>query len=105
MPTINKSSKPASWVARPKAHQQHAQDNQQFYNSTAWRTVSRGYRSQHPLCRICMDKGLVEAGTCVDHIVPINQGGARWDWANLQTLCHRCHARKSGAEAHNKHNT
>jgi len=30
-----------------------------------------------------------------DHIVPIARGGARYDLANGQTLCIRCHARKT----------
>ena len=36
----------------------------------------------------------------VDHIVPINKGGAKLDIGNLQSLCNLCHNRKSGREAH-----
>jgi len=32
-----------------------------------------------------------------DHIVPIRQGGERYDLANGQTLCIACHGRKTGA--------
>lgn len=35
-----------------------------------------------------------------DHIVPINEGGAMYDWDNLQSLCTQCHNSKSGKEAH-----
>ena len=38
-------------------------------------------------------------GTEVDHIVPVGEGGAKTDPANLQTLCATCHAVKSKAEA------
>lgn len=33
-----------------------------------------------------------------DHIVPINEGGARYDVANGQTLCVRCHGAKTRQE-------
>lgn len=33
-----------------------------------------------------------------DHIVPINQGGARFDVENGQTLCIACHGRKTRRE-------
>jgi 5-methylcytosine-specific restriction endonuclease McrA len=33
-----------------------------------------------------------------DHIVPVSQGGERYDVANGQCLCVRCHGRKTRAE-------
>ncbi|WP_410877379.1 HNH endonuclease [Nocardia sp. A7] len=35
----------------------------------------------------------------VDHITPVSQGGDRYDWANLQSLCHDHHEHKSLLEA------
>ena len=35
----------------------------------------------------------------VDHITPINQGGATLDWNNLQAMNSKCHNKKSGREA------
>lgn len=37
-------------------------------------------------------------GVEVDHIIPVGEGGAKTDPANLQTLCATCHAVKSKAE-------
>ena len=34
----------------------------------------------------------------VDHIVPINKGGAPLDLNNLQSLCNACHAAKSAKD-------
>jgi 5-methylcytosine-specific restriction protein A len=34
----------------------------------------------------------------VDHIVPIDQGGAMWDEGNHQVLCAACHRRKTATE-------
>lgn len=45
-------------------------------------------------CRYCGGVGRLE----VDHIRPVSRGGAPYDPANLQTLCRRCHIRKTKAE-------
>ena len=34
----------------------------------------------------------------VDHILPINSGGAARDPRNLQSLCHACHNAKTNTE-------
>jgi len=44
---------------------------------------------------VCSDKREAQA----DHIVPIRQGGERYDVANGQTLCLACHSRKTAHEA------
>lgn len=38
------------------------------------------------------------AAVVVDHVVPIKDGGARFDWVNLQSLCVSCHNRKTATE-------
>jgi 5-methylcytosine-specific restriction endonuclease McrA len=48
-----------------------------------------------PLCEGC---NAVVAGQHVDHIVPLDQGGAAYDPANLQVLCIACHNAKTKAE-------
>ena len=45
-----------------------------------------------------MRMGVIASATDVDHIVPIADGGAPLDQANLQSLCHECHSRKTIAE-------
>lgn len=46
-----------------------------------------------PLCVQC---GAI--ATDLDHIVPIEQGGAIWDRSNHQSLCRSCHSAKTSAE-------
>lgn len=49
----------------------------------------------------CRDCGRVcgsEREAHADHVVPINQGGDRYDVANGQCLCHVCHSRKTRRE-------
>jgi len=66
-----------------------------------WDRVRNYHLFLEPLCRHCSAESpdQVTAGTEVDHITPIRVGGARLDHANLQTLCHQHHARKSLEDA------
>lgn len=50
---------------------------------------------ENPLCVECESVAEV-----VDHIVSIRDGGDKLSWSNLQSMCHKCHNRKSGREAH-----
>ena len=52
----------------------------------AWACASCG--------RVCGDKREAHA----DHVVPVSEGGARYDVANGQCLCVRCHGKKTRAE-------
>ncbi|MFM8735387.1 MAG: HNH endonuclease [Pirellulales bacterium] len=46
----------------------------------------------------CVDCGRIDQANHADHVVPIAHGGARYDLANGQTLCHSCHSRKTARE-------
>lgn len=66
----------------------------------------RGYGREHvrlraillqtePLCRLCKAKGRATPATIADHIVPIANGGAVHDLANMQPVCDPCHRDKT----------
>ena len=59
-----------------------------------WRRVSVWFRKAHPVCeyRIRCNGALA---TEVDHIIPLDEGGARYEWENLRATCHRCHVAKT----------
>lgn len=48
---------------------------------------------------ICEQPGCRALATEVDHIQGVGDGGERYDWTNLQSLCTPCHERKTLAEA------
>ena len=73
--------------------------NKGFYTSTTWRRARAAYLAAHPLCVECFKAHRFTAATVVDHIKPINEGGAPLDPANFQALCAACHNKKSGSEA------
>ncbi len=70
-----------------------------FYQSRQWRSVRAAFLREHPLCGACGAKGLLVAARVVDHVLPIKDGGARFDAANLQSLCVPCHNSKTARES------
>lgn len=72
----------------------------QFYNSKAWRKLSKKYRDKHYLCEECQkeakqgNKYTIELSEEVHHIQPIKTPEGwerRLDWNNLKALCHIHH--------------
>ena len=72
---------------------------QAFYNTPAWRRTREAYRqSVGGLCEDCKDKGIIRAGDCVHHVIPLSptnlsNENITLNWANLRLLCDECHAR------------
>ena len=70
-----------------------------FYQSVRWREVRAAFLREHALCGACAARGRVVAAVVVDHVVPIKDGVARFDWANLAALCVADHNAKTAREA------
>ena len=81
-----------------KRIQQRASPNREVYNSRRWKAVARLHKSLNPLCVECEKQGIIMPVEVTDHILPINDGGAAWSMGNMQSLCYRHHAIKSGKE-------
>jgi 5-methylcytosine-specific restriction protein A len=62
--------------------------------------LARKVKHEEPLCRACIQEGkdFPEVTTQVDHITPLEQGGAPYDRANLQGLCAHHHSVKTRRE-------
>lgn len=65
------------------------------YNGTRWRTISRLFKEQNPVC--CVE-GCGRPTYYADHDVPALDCDDPYDVANLRPLCRRCGDRKSGRE-------
>lgn len=103
MPHIKKLTKPYTHKkSSEKPFQGRTIPNREIYSSHQWRKLSEAIRQKEPLCRQCKKEGIRTAAKVVDHITPINQGGAAYDESNLQPLCSTCHQRKSGSERHSQ---
>lgn len=79
---------------------------QRGYDS-AWATYSTQFRQAHPVCgeradgsmdsvhSRCVQQGLTTQSECVDHIIPMSQGGDKWDESNHLALCIPCNSWKA----------
>lgn len=63
----------------------------------AWRRVREVVLQAEPLCRHCMERGMVTPAVEVDHIRPLRDGGTN-DRENLQPLCCACHDDKTARD-------
>ncbi len=72
-----------------KTPQMRARGN--YYNTPQWRKRSKRQLAEHPYCARCGQKA-----TIADHVIPRGLGGP--DDGPLQSLCRRCHQRKSSSE-------
>ena len=67
-----------------------------FYGTYEWTKLSKSFRVNNPLCKMCAERGIVRVGEYVDHIVPILiDFDLRFAVSNLQTLCSSCHQHKT----------
>lgn len=97
MPVIKKHScRP--WLPEKKPHEGYRHHNTDFYQSRKWRNLRSIKLQMNPICEECERKGIITPAQMVDHIIPINKGGAPLDLTNLQSLCNRCHSAKSARD-------
>lgn len=66
---------------------------QKFYESKQWKKIRAMQLRAEPICISCG-----KIATHVDHIVEIKDGGSKTSMENLQSMCIRCHNKKT-AEA------
>ncbi len=101
MPTIKKSVR-RPWQPERKAQEGRIHSNTKFYQSPQWRRLRALQLERQPLCEECLKQNKHTTAKVADHIQPINKGGEPLSLDNLQSLCHACHNRKSGREAHTR---
>ena len=76
-----------------KKHRKQRKNSGRFYDKAVWKKTRRIQLSHAPLCEMCKAAGKTVPATDVDHIKPINLGGAVLDPDNLRSLCRSCHSR------------
>jgi 5-methylcytosine-specific restriction protein A len=103
MAYIPKNKKRLPWETTAKNDSKSWTANKEiaaFYWSPIWRKTAKAHKAANPLCVKCKEEGRIKGAEVTDHITPIEDGGARLDWNNLQSLCHSCHNSKSASERH-----
>lgn len=66
-----------------------------LYNTKRWQRFSKYFRSKNPWCEVETCNNFADD---VDHIKPLEEGGAEFDERNLMSLCKSCHAIKSAKD-------
>lgn len=110
MPSIKRTTE-RPWIKERKAFDAAPGAVNKFYHSTHWRKLRALFLKKHPICNHCQNKDIITKATTVDHIVSINPNDG-WNTENgkyphplntdnLQALCFKCHARKTGKTTKN----
>jgi 5-methylcytosine-specific restriction endonuclease McrA len=63
-----------------------------------WRKLRARKLADEPRCEPCLGKGLVTMATEVHHRMPISEGGGKYDWDNLESVCGDCQDEAHGAK-------
>ena len=83
------------WIAH---REKHGNRHQSGYGSD-WEKIREAIliRDRH-LCQVCISLAVFTQATHVDHILNKANGGTN-SHSNLQSLCYKCHKRKTQEEA------
>jgi 5-methylcytosine-specific restriction endonuclease McrA len=78
------------------------QEVDKFYHSTAWRTLTRNHRKEHPFCQYCLPD-IISDGYATDHTLPrLLFPELALHKPNLKTICKKCDGRKRLIESKTK---
>jgi len=83
---------------KPRTSKGYSGSRDPFYQTKQWRVFRDHYLQLNPLCTICSEEDRDTEATVVDHRIPIKQGGAMWDYNNLQGLCKHHNAIKTALD-------
>lgn len=90
------------WLSQPAPKRKTTEsgiDVSKIRNSRRWRDKVRPQKLlRDPMCEVCLKKDKLIEAVEVDHIIPLEQGGAPFEDDNLQSICKRCHGAKTGSE-------
>jgi 5-methylcytosine-specific restriction protein A len=92
-------TRPGGWAQRPSI------GTSKGYYGHAWQELRKRVLSEAGHACECRDTRCGHGPTCgdhagtADHVVPLARGGAPYDRSNVQALCWKCHARKTGRES------
>lgn len=85
---------------KPRACRQESAAWHYLYTDPRYRWAERrtGQLMREPFCRECAKLGRRVSATDVDHIEPHHGDVLKFTQGELQSLCHRCHSRKTMQE-------
>jgi hypothetical protein len=57
-----------------------------FYKTARWRRLRKFQLIQHPLCKFCLERGIVTPANVIDHVVPHKGDWTKFVNGKLQSL-------------------
>src|SRR4051812_36990409 len=81
----------SSSKAKPMAASDHRNAWDRWYSTKRWQKLRTRQLQDHPLCRMCAARGLVEPARVVDHVEPHKGNWTSFVTGRLQSLCKTCH--------------
>jgi 5-methylcytosine-specific restriction endonuclease McrA len=57
-----------------------------FYKTARWRRLRKLQLIQHPLCKFCLERGIVTSANVVDHVVPHTGDWTKFVTGELQSF-------------------
>jgi 5-methylcytosine-specific restriction enzyme A len=72
------------------------------YDTARWKRFRLVQLRREPLCRLCAGQGLSAPALHVDHVRPLADGGAPFDFDNVRSLCAACHGLVTVAWQHGR---
>jgi hypothetical protein len=63
-----------------------------------WRKLRARKLADEPRCERCLTNGRLTPATEVHHPTPMSEGGSKYDWDNLQSVCGDCQDEAHGAK-------
>jgi 5-methylcytosine-specific restriction enzyme A len=62
-----------------------------FYDTAFWQRRRSLQLKEHPLCKFCLERGVVTPATVADHVERHNGDWNKFCLGALQSLCFPCH--------------
>jgi 5-methylcytosine-specific restriction protein A len=77
-------------------------DSEPWRGRKYWQQIRKVVITRDVICQTCKANGKVVPGCDVDHIVPVSEGGSKYNLDNLQLLCRSCHSQKTMNEINSR---
>lgn len=96
MAWVTKKKRTKRYPSKPNASRK---ERQRVYQTQRWQKLRLFYLSEHPLCEICEENGIIKDAIDVHHKVSFVGKGEdtpfyAFNYNNLQALCKECHQKE-----------
>src|SRR5262249_43190296 len=88
---LNQTQTAAAWTSMIAFVRGSPVKYDKFYKTARWKRLRKFQLIQHPLCKFCLQRGIVTRANVVDHVAPHKGDWTDFITGELQSLCEPCH--------------